>query len=372
MIILLYFIIASLLIVFSVTLFNALSAPMLIRGPIPEKPPFVSLCVPARNEAENIEGCLASLLRQDYRDYEILVLDDESRDSTLQIIRAMARRHPRIRPFEGRPLPPGWTGKNWACHQLSCKARGDLLIFTDADNRHAPLAVAKTAGWMEKYNLDLFSAFPQQKMEPLSEKLVVPTVYMTVYSYLPLWLTYLLPFPSLAAANGQWLAFRRTAYEQLHAHKAAAKEPVEDTWLARHAKRNGLKILTAAGTGAVTGRMYRSWREVREGFSKNLFGLMGYRSVPFLMLLAFMCLAYTGPYILVWIHPFQVISLLAILVNSLIRLTLILKYKDPPVTLVLHPVAVLLTVWIGIRSMTQTRSGRLTWKDRTLGEEGKG
>lgn len=366
MMIMAWFILALLLVVLAVTLFNAFTAPRLIRGPRPRKPPRTSVLIPARNESDSITGCLESLLKQDYPDFEIVVLDDASTDGTLRKVRDMSEKHPKIRVLRGRPLPPGWTGKNWACHQLSREASGDLLIFTDADTRAAETILSRTAGWMEKLNLDLVSAFPQQETVTLAEKLVVPTVYMTVYCYLPLWLTYYLPFSSLAAANGQWLVLTRTAYQKLKAHETAKNEIVEDTWIARYAKKQNLKILTTAGTAAVSGRMYRGWSEVVEGFSKNLYGLMAYQTLPFILLLVFMCVAYISPFALLFYKPLLRFAAAALLINLIIRLTLVLKYRDSVLSLILHPVAIGMTVWIGLKSMIRFRSGRLEWKGRTL------
>jgi len=352
--------------VFLITLINALTAPMVAKGPRPGSHPLVSVLVPARNEEENIGGCLDSLLRQDYPNFEILVLDDRSSDRTGGIVRQAAAANKRIRCLDGTNLPDGWTGKNWACHQLAQSAGGEILLFTDADNRFSPDAVGRTVGWMEKLKLDLFSAFPEQQTLTWPEKLVVPSVYMTVYCYLPLWLTYFMPHPSLAAANGQWMAFTRASYDRLGGHESAAGEIVEDTFMARLAKKKKMKILTAAGTGAVRSRMYHNWSEIRQGFSKNLFGLMDYRLVPFLSLLFLMFAGYVLPYGLVFSQVFRVPAGIAVIVNILIRGILAFKYRDPWITVPLHPLAILLTIFIGLDSVRVFRRGSLDWKGRKI------
>ena len=352
--------------VFMITVYNAVSAPMLKNGAAPSAFPAVSVLVPARNEAETIGGCVGSLLAQDYPGLEIIVLDDGSQDNTAAIVDELSVTDRRVRLITGKALPPGWTGKNWACSQLAKHAGGGILIFTDADNRHEPDAVLKTVWWMEKLHLDLFSAFPQQITHTLAEKLVVPSVYMTVYSYLPLRLTYLLPFPSLAAANGQWLAFTRKAYTELNAHEAAKAQVVEDTWIARFAKKQGKKILTAAGTGAVYSRMYTGWRQVWNGFSKNLFGLMGYNAPAFILLLLVMLAAYVLPYACLFYRGLLLPALACVALNIAVRLVLSMKYRDPLITAVLHPAAVLATVATGIHSMYAHFRGTVTWKGRKV------
>ena len=358
---------AFLLFLLAVTVLNACTAPMLRRAPSAERTPRVSVLVPARDEERNIQGCLEGLLSQNYSDFEIVVLDDNSQDSTRELVRGVCERDSRVRLVEGDPLPEGWLGKNWACHQLSHEATGEILIFTDADNRHAPEAVANTVGWMDRLGLGLFSAFPQQITLGAAEQLAVPIVDMFVYSGLPLWLTYYTRSPSVSAANGQWIAFTRTAYDQIGGHEAVRGQLVEDVELSRLAKRNGIRTLTAAGTGVVLGRMYRSAAEVWEGFSKNLFGLMGYKTIPFfLTLLALFC-GCVLPYLLVWQPSVAALAGTAIGTNILLRFILALKYKHPVWTsLVLHPIGMLLILAIGINSFLRVKRGHLTWKGRRI------
>ena len=365
MIFLCYLMIGFLTIVFIVTLLNAITAPMLKNGPIPINHPLVSILIPVRNESKNIQSCLKSLLDQDYPNFEILVLDDFSIDNTAEIVKSFAR-DDRVKYVQGKELPDGWTGKNWACYQLSHCATGEILIFTDADNNYERDAISKTVGWMQKLNLDLFSAFPQQRTHTLAEKLVVPSVYMTVYCYLPLWLTYYLPSPSLAAANGQWIAFAKQAYQKLGGHESAKNQIVEDTWLARFAKKQNLKTITTAGTGIVYGRMYHNWSEVWHGFSKNLFGLMGYQAASFLALLFIMIIGYVCPYFLLFHTSFAKYAVIAVAFNVIIRSVLTFKYKDPVMTILLHPLAILITIIIGLNSMRVFKRGNVEWKGRKI------
>ena len=216
-----------------IAIFNAFTAPMLKkRLPLLDHP-SVSVLVPARNEERNIADCLEGLIAQNYRDFEIIVLNDHSVDRTAELVNKYGTLDARIKLIEGKPLPEGWTGKNWACHQLSQEARGEILLFTDADNRHATDAIANTVGWMQKLNLGLFSAFPQQITVTLPEKLVIPVVDMFVYAALPLWLTYYAHSPSLSAANGQWIAFTQEAYQQIGGHQEVRNKVVEDVELSR-------------------------------------------------------------------------------------------------------------------------------------------
>ncbi len=349
------------------TLFNFLTAPMLKNGPAPKFFPKVSILIPARNEEHNLPNGLGRLILQDYPSLEICVLDDHSSDNTSAVVMEWRQKYPQIKLLKGKTLPYGWTGKNWACQQLGETATGDILIFTDADNIYSKDAVSKTIGWMQKLELHFFSAFPQQVYRSLAEKLVGTSIYMTVYSYLPLWLTWFIRFSSLAAANGQWLAMTKYTWNKLGGHTCVKGEVVEDTAMSRLAKAQGFNILTTSGQGAVTGAMYQGFHDVWQGFSKNMFGLMDYQIVPFILLLAFMLTHYVLPYLLLGFTAFQFWAGLAVGINLLIRILIAIKYKEPFWSSVfLHPFAILLTVIIGINSLRWYQKGFYVWKGRQL------
>ena len=363
--ILFYFIYGSLLIFLTITVINILTGPMLKKRIIFHNQPLVSVLIPARNEAENIAQCLEGLIRQDYQNTEIIVLDDLSSDGTGKIAWNFINRFKALKVIDGEPLPEGWTGKNWACHQLSKAAKGEILIFTDADNRHQNNAVSNTLGWIEKYELGLFSAFPQQKTGTLSERLVIPVIDLFLYSSLVLWLTYYLKFPSLAAANGQWLAFTRTAYQKIRGHQAVKSKIVEDVELSRLAKKGGIKILTTAGTGIISSRMYNGFLPVWRGFSKNLFGLVSNKSIPFILILLGILFTYLLPFVLLFKMTLYPYALISVLWGMLIRFLLAIKYKHPFFeSVLLHPIGLSLSLIIAVNSFIQNKFGTVLWKDR--------
>ncbi|MBN2356678.1 glycosyltransferase [candidate division KSB1 bacterium] len=362
-----FFIYVFLGMVLAVTIYNAFTAPLVKKGPMPTTKKKVSLLVPARNEEYNIATCLASLGAQDYADFEIIVLDDHSIDGTVAVVENFMSKDNRIRLLRGESLPKGWTGKNWACHQLSLAAQGDILLFTDADNYHASDAVSRTVGWMEKLGLHLFSAFPQQITKTWGEKLVVPVFDLFVYSFLPMWQTYYSRYPSLAAANGQWIAFTRSGYQKSGGHASVKNQIVEDVAISRKAKKLGLKILTTSGKDAVFGRMYHSFFEVWYGFSKNAFGLMNFQVAPYFILLAFMLIAFFMPYVLIFYRPFLIYATIAIALNVLLRAIVAVKYRQPLVfSVLLHPIGILLTITVALSSFYYYLLGDILWKDRPV------
>ena len=298
-----YLSLAAILVITLTTLVNALSFPRLGRRPQPPIAPTdsavsrqVSVLVPARNEAAVIGETLAALLRQDYPDFEVILLDDASSDGTGEIARLVGRGDARLRLLQGKPLPPGWTGKNWACWQLADQASGELLVFTDADVRWEPGALRRLAGWVESIRADALTVWPTQETRSFAERLVVPMMMFAITGYLPEIGVRWLPFPAFAAANGQCLAFRRDAYAACGGHAAVRGNIVEDVALARAIKRSGRRLVMVLGDGQITGRMYTNWRTVRHGFAKNI--LAGHADSP--LFLGFSALFHWTVFMLPW------------------------------------------------------------------------
>jgi chlorobactene glucosyltransferase len=367
--IILYIALGYSMVLLTVTVVNALTAPVLKNRPgiSLAKSPRVSVLIPARNEERNITRCLDSLQKQTYKNIEILVLDDESTDNTPQRVKEYSSKNPAIRLVPGKPLPANWTGKNWACQQLSELATGEFFLFTDADNFYHPEAIENSIIWMQKYQLDLLSAFPQQITGTLMERLVVPTFDYILYSMLPLWLTLKTSFPSLAAANGQWLIFKTQTYKALGGHAAVKNEIVEDVEFSRLAKLKGFKILTASGRDLIFARMYHNAQQVWQGFSKNAFGLTGHHTPTFLILLTLMFLSQVLPLMTLWFSGLAFISTLILATHMLIRLLMALKFKLPLWSGVfMFPASAFITILIGINSWKGYHSKSIQWKGRVV------
>ena len=243
----------------------------------------VSVLVPARDEAGVIGQTVAAILGQEYPgEMELIVLDDGSSDGTPQRAMEAASGDPRLRVVAGLPLPPGWAGKNWACQQLAQHASGELLVFADADVCWGAGALASMIAWMAQSRADCFTVWPTQETHSWAERLVVPMMMFTILAYLPEVCVRFVPWPVFAAANGQFLAFRRVAYERIGGHAAVRDSVVDDVSLAWQVKRKGLRLVMSLGNGLVYGRMYQNWRQVRHGFAKNI--LAGHGSSPLFLL----------------------------------------------------------------------------------------
>ena len=247
--------------------------------------PTLSILVPARNEEQSIEACARSLVAQDYQGLEVIILDDSSADATGAIVQRMIDEMPptqkgRLRLAQGAALPEGWVGKNFACHQLAQRARGDYLLFTDADTVHAPGTAKAVIASMKQLGVKLLTAQPEFELGSMGECLVVPLLSFTIMTLLPVTLVHSRPEPGLATGNGQLLCFHRSAYEKAGGHTSVKGNILEDVLLARAVKASGDRMAFVDALEFVRCRMYRSFAGVWSGFTKNLFALYNY-SLPF-------------------------------------------------------------------------------------------
>jgi cellulose synthase/poly-beta-1,6-N-acetylglucosamine synthase-like glycosyltransferase len=241
--------------------------------PPPQNSPGISVIVPARNEEAVIAGCIESLVQQE-EIAEITVVNDQSTDRTAEIVRGLAAKYSRVKMIEVAELPAGWVGKNYAVWLGARQARGEWLLFTDADAVHEKHAAARAMEIARDREAALVSFSPEQIMETWYEKALIPYVYNRLakkFSYEQV----NNPQKTAAAANGQFLLIRRDAYEAVGGHASIAGEVLEDVLLAKKVKGAGYRIWFGSGKGIVRVRMYRSFRAMWGGWKKNLYQLMG-------------------------------------------------------------------------------------------------
>lgn len=239
----------------------------------------VSVLIPARNEAHNIQHLIEGLLKQNYQSWEAIIYDDLSEDATADIVHSYHQKDARIRLVRGTELPPGWLGKNFACHQLAKHAKGGYLLFIDADVRLERTLIHDAVAHFEKHKLELLSIFPQQIMASWGEKVSVPIMNWVLVSLLPLILTRKSHMPAFAAANGQHMLFKKATYRQMQLHERFKKHAVEDIAIAKYMKQQKLHIQTLLSNGQIKCRMYGGLKEAIDGFSKNVLAFFG-NSIP--------------------------------------------------------------------------------------------
>jgi hypothetical protein len=225
----------------------------------------VSVIVPARNEESCLGACLESLVGQSEVSFDITVVDDASSDGT----RAIAQAVPSVRVVDAGPPPPGWTGKNNAMAAGARIAAGEWLLFTDADTVHKPGSLARAVVEARQRGAALLSYSPEQEVRGFWERAVMPVIFAELAARYP---PSQVSDPRLpaAAANGQYILVSRAGYDAVGGHAVVSSSLLEDVGLARAVKASGRKIFFRYGADAVRTRMYRSFAQLREGWTKNL------------------------------------------------------------------------------------------------------
>lgn len=331
---------------------------------IPVHFPKVSILVPMRNESNRVNSVVKNLTQQNYPNFEILLLDDLSEDDTWLKMISQQWIHPQILLFQSNPLPVGWLGKNYACHQLAQKAQGEILIFMDADVIPSKDSILNSIAALEQHQLDFLSVFPEQIAQTPYQKKILPLMEFFLYSFLPFPFITRTKSPSFAAANGQWMVFTRKAYELIGGHEQVKNKVVEDMALARKIKSFGLKMDTYSGLEKITCKMYDSDSEMKAGFGKNIFAAAGYSSIKLIAFLSFLFIIFISPYIWFVIYPLGLINIFIILLSKLI---LSKRFKHPvKVTVWIHPFSLLEGIGLAWNSLMQYKRGKAVWKGRKL------
>lgn len=342
-----------------------------------EDPPFVTVVVPARNEERNIVNCLTSIAAGTYPHFEIIVVDDRSEDGTSGAARSVDRGNARrILVVEGDALPEGWLGKPWACAQGYREARGEVLLFTDADTIHQPELMARAMTALERSESGALTLLGRQLTDSFWERLIQPHVFAAL----------LLRFPNLKAplppekwrdaiANGQFMLFRRTTYDAVGGHEAVRAEVVEDLRLGQLLVRGGHRISAWLAEDVFATRMYQSLPEIIEGWSKNV-ATASRMSVP--RRYAGIALPVTLALILFfWILPPTVVvaalfvpvpppvstwGVVSTVLGVLLWGVACFRFRVPVFYALIYPLGSLASLLIFTRSMV--RGGRVRWKGR--------
>jgi hypothetical protein len=344
----------------------------LLRRP-PDHPPRVaepvSVLLPLRDETTRAGPCLRAILPaldQYGANVELLVLDDESTDETADVVRRITGSDPRVRLLQGRPRPPGWLGKPWACSQLADAACGDsaVLLFVDADVVLAPNAITATVAQLRGAELDLVSPYPRQVTATTSERLVQPLLQWSWLTTLPLRLAERSSRPSTAAANGQLLAIDRAAYQRAGGHAAVRNAVLDDLALLRAVKATGGRGGVTDGTTLASCRMYEGWSQLRDGYTKSLWAALG-SPLGAVATTAGLSALYVWPALAALVgSPAGVVGYTAGVAGRVVsaRRTGGRVWPDA----LAHPVSVVLLDWLIVMSWAGRRRGTLRWKGRPV------
>ena len=236
--------------------------------------PHVTICLPARDEEDNVEDCLRSLLAVDYPHFDVIVVDDRSSDATPEILDRLAAADPRLKIIHNTDTAEGWMGKCYALHLAVGHAVGSWLLFVDADTRHHPQCLRACLREAFDHDLDVMSPISGIDAGTFWEKIIMPICGGLLFSRFRLNRTNN-PDDRRGFCNGQFFLIKREAYDDIGGHEAVRTHILEDVAFAHNIKKAKRRIRVAWGHDLVTVRMFRTVDRMIEGWARILLGAFG-------------------------------------------------------------------------------------------------
>lgn len=343
--------------------------------------PLVSVLIPARNEENNIKKCLDSFLNQSYKNYEILVLDDNSTDKTYEIVKNLAKQHPdKIKLYSGKPLPPDWRGKSFAMQQLLDYANGEYYLFTDADTIHTKHSISLMMSNILHHNADLVSGYIKQKTKTFGEKITIPLIYLLTGLVIPLWMNQKSKLSIFSTAIGQFIGVKAKSFKSFGGYEKIKNYTTEDVYLAREMKKAGFKTVFVDFKDAATCRMYETYDQSVNGISKNIFDFLGKNPIvmTFVVLAIFFFLLLPAPLCIIKLFEINLINghyfdsfTLSLIINVVLSciswMMIFITRKLPIYIAFIYPVVHLNLLYIALVSWIRSEQGKgYVWKGRLV------
>ena len=338
----------------------------------------ISVLIPARDEVANIERCVRSVDAAHGPIIEILVYDDGSTDGTAEVLARLQAAVPRLRVVSGADLPAGWVGKPHALHRLSALAAGELLLNIDADvtlHEDGVLRMLSLIGSPDQVpgGLDaaVVTAVPRQLTGSFAERLMMPLLHLSYVAWLPMPLIHRVRDPRVLAANGQLLLIRRSALTAVGGWAAVRTALVDDMALCRAVKRSGRRVVFADGDQMADCRMYPDAGSLWRGFAKNFYEGIGGNPVALIVVMALHLMLFVAPFValpvavVVGNRGLAAAAAVGVAANLCLRLIMALRYHHSPVSVLLHPVAVVAMMGVLLNSFRWSRRGDIRWRGRS-------
>ena len=338
--------------------------------------PRVSIILPVRNQARTVGDCVRSLVGLEYPNKEIIVVDGGSTDGTRDQIQQFDQD---ITLVDEEPLPVGWVGKNWACHLGYKKSRGELLLFTDGDSVHATDSLARSVNYLQSENADLVTLAPGTILRSFWERLLQPPIFLLIM---------ILVGGKLvnddnrqnAIGNGQYMLFRREAYDKIGGHYAVRDKIIEDYSLGRLLKRAGMRLRFVTAPDALGVRMYASLGEIWRGWRKNFYTVSEKHMLPravtrIILMFTFLVLPFAilgYGIVLASATPLNAYLIAGLFMSGLLWLGIVMLDNSIGVSALyalMFPLAIIVYIFIGIDSTVRGSLGfGFSWKGRVYGK----
>jgi chlorobactene glucosyltransferase len=337
-----------------------------------KKWPKVSILLPARNEEKRIKVCLESLAKQDYPDYEVIVLNN-SDDDTWEVANEVADRYPFIKVVQGLPQPQDWAGKNFACHQLSQLASGEWLLFVDADTIHEPDMLKGTISLAVNNNVSLLSGFSHQITTSFAQTVIVPAFYFILLCWVPFWLPVKNNQRKPNFAIGQFMLFSRSEYDRIGGHELIKNRLLDDVWLAIETGKAGGKVVTADLSSVVSCHMYETVGDMWNGFGKSIYSVIGISQIGILLAMAIGVCLWVFPFVNLWNQWgahwaggafLNFIILTQVTMILVTRLMTDMQTNASCYSTLFHPIGIIFYVFeVIFMSIRHIAGGGVKWKD---------
>lgn len=344
--------------------------------------PLVSVLVPAKDEEKGIADCIASLLAQDYSNFEVLVVDDRSVDRTAEIVEQIAKRDRRLRLERVHDLPDGWTGKCHALEKLQASARGEWLLFIDADTRHQASCLSVAVRDAVDHGADMLSLMPALDMQSFWENTVQPFAGMCLMILYPLPQVNDPKRTDMGFANGQFILVRRKAYDAIGRHESVRDKFVEDIHLGRRIRESGQALRVAMAPDLFRVRMYSSLGEIVRGWTRILYSgvdgrpgrlyllaafILVFSVLSYLVLAVFGVLAATG-HNSAFLWTMLGLGVLHEILQQTMFARIYWTTRSRLAYLLFRPLAVFVMLYVTAKAIRTCRTHQVTWRGTTYGQ----
>ncbi|MGB2987098.1 MAG: glycosyltransferase [Phycisphaerae bacterium] len=339
-----------------------------LNAPSPEKWPFVSIVVPARDEERSVHRAVSSFCRQDYEGFEVIVVDDQSTDRTPQILHGLQSRYPNLTVITGTGPPDGWHGKPNALETGRRAAKGDWLLFVDADVVYAPGLLRRAIAYALEQDVGMLVLMPRFATGQVLETVMMSTLYLVVFACFPLFLVARSRNKWFAVGNGVFNLVRRDALQACGAFESLKGAVLDDVGLGYKVRQAGHGIAVGLAGPLVYIRMYHGTRELVRGFTKNAFPMSRNRpwlvAVPFLLGTILSLLPYIG-LIAGMTHGFiSIPAMIALILMHLVTVGLAIRFHQPWYVTFLNPLREVCWWGVLLRSFIAYHRHGIVWRGR--------
>ncbi len=320
----------------------------------------IGVLVPMRNEAENVEGLIATLAAQE-GSLHFYLLDDNSEDQTFELLQRFTQTDSRFTVIKGGVLKDKWIGKTWALQQLFDASDEEILVSIDADVRLSNDAINKAVTSLNSTRLDFVSPYPRQIAQSFAERLIQPLLQWSWLTTVPLRYAESSGQQSMAIANGQFFVVRRSALAAIGGYQSVKHAVIDDVFLARELVKNGSSGTVINGSEIAETRMYATWSQIKAGYGKSLNQAFG-SLFGALFVVAFLTATCIAPLLLGLLgNPYGWLGFAAIVGT---RVLSAMKSRGRVLDSVLHPISVLALIYL--IAYSYLRRGSIQWKGRTV------